>query len=271
MARKRSGRQKPTCAKRRRTPASNIDRRPRREIVESSLHCLLGTEIIKLIIQYDYKSSCTMGRAGLIHSICFSPDGNLLATGSSGCIKIWSVLDGTEKVKLIGHKNSVHTLRFSNDGKYLVSMSIDQTIKIWSMEDKRLLKSMDIDGKPVGILGNLFRYYCCQVVRMIANFDRLHSIGDGVIAAIREQVGPMLQSIRTIVRRASKRIGPVEILPFSLESTSMNMAAAAIATSGKVFIFEKKVAQSFSVSSMVPSLNLFTFLVSIRRLHSREY
>lgn len=41
---------------------------------------------------------------------------------------------GVPKPDLMGHKNPISTIAFTNDGKYLVSGSWDKTIKIWNFE-----------------------------------------------------------------------------------------------------------------------------------------
>ncbi len=78
-----------------------------------------------------------------VTSICFSPDGKTLASGSAvgtrrdihqGEIKLWDANTGQEKLTLNGHTNFVVALSFSPDGQTLASASSDKTIKLWNVD-----------------------------------------------------------------------------------------------------------------------------------------
>jgi WD domain, G-beta repeat len=77
-----------------------------------------------------------------VWSIAFSPDGKLLASGSTdNTIRLWSVPDGQPVGSpLSGHSRTVLGVAFSPDGKLLASGSADNTIRLWSVPD----------GQPVG-------------------------------------------------------------------------------------------------------------------------
>lgn len=71
---------------------------------------------------------------GAVISVAYSPDGRLLATGSSnGEIKIWSADDYQEILCCRGHQAWVMSLSFSPDGRYLASASDDHLVKIWDL------------------------------------------------------------------------------------------------------------------------------------------
>ncbi|NER19420.1 MAG: hypothetical protein F6J96_01375 [Symploca sp. SIO1C2] len=71
-----------------------------------------------------------------VPSVSFSPDGKLLASGSSdNTIKIWDLEEGGELLTLSGHQYEVFSVSFSPDGKRLASGSSDNTIKIWDLEE----------------------------------------------------------------------------------------------------------------------------------------
>jgi len=76
------------------------------------------------------------GHTSLVNSVAFSPDGRLLASGSSDkTIKLWDVATGSEVRTLKGHTHYVLSVAFSPDGRLLASGSWDDTIKLWDVSD----------------------------------------------------------------------------------------------------------------------------------------
>ncbi len=83
-------------------------------------------------------------------SLAFSPDGTLLASGSSdNIICLWSVPDGALILGMKGHTGIVYSLAFSPDAQTLASGSEDQTIRLWRVADGALLRTLDGPGSPV--------------------------------------------------------------------------------------------------------------------------
>jgi WD40 repeat protein len=77
---------------------------------------------------------CGIPIDGLVYSIAFSPDGNLVAMASYDCaIKLWNIKTGKKLESLKGHEDMIWSVAFSPDGKLLVSGSFDNTVRIWTL------------------------------------------------------------------------------------------------------------------------------------------
>lgn len=101
-------------------------------------------------IVYDtFERNRLRGHASSVFSVAFSPDGNLLASGSAAepgnpsTIKLWNVNYGFEIKTLTGHRHTVSSVKFNPDGKILASGSIDGTIKLWNLANGNEINSWE--------------------------------------------------------------------------------------------------------------------------------
>ncbi|CAI7582049.1 unnamed protein product [Penicillium bialowiezense] len=71
------------------------------------------------------------GYSGSVHSVAFSPDGVLLASGSNDHdICLWNIAKNKHKT-LKGHSMYVYSVAFSPNGMLLASGSSDSTVRLW--------------------------------------------------------------------------------------------------------------------------------------------
>ncbi|MBX7133926.1 MAG: TIR domain-containing protein [Fimbriimonadaceae bacterium] len=67
-------------------------------------------------------------------AVAVSPDGTRIATGSrSGLVKLWSSQGGEPLLALAGHDGEIRSLEFGPDGTHLLSVSWDDTARIWPL------------------------------------------------------------------------------------------------------------------------------------------
>lgn len=93
----------------------------------------------------DYKKclNTLSGHSGAVNSVAISPNGKIIASGSSDkTIKIWNLTTGRNIRTLTGHSWSVFSVAISHDGKTLASGSGDETIKVWNLETGELLHTI---------------------------------------------------------------------------------------------------------------------------------
>ncbi len=85
-----------------------------------------------------------------IGAIAFTPNGNLMMTGSrDATIKYFEMPDMKESQTIKGHAEWVRGLLVSPDGKLLVSCSDDHTIKMWDIQTKRQVRVITGHKGPV--------------------------------------------------------------------------------------------------------------------------
>jgi glucose repression regulatory protein TUP1 len=78
-----------------------------------------------------FKCEATIQECG-ITSISILPTCRFIAGGClDGFIRIWNIATGEVVAKLRGHSDSVYAIKFTADGKSLVSGSLDYTVKYW--------------------------------------------------------------------------------------------------------------------------------------------
>lgn len=93
-----------------------------------------------------------------------SPDGNLVASGSGplflpatldnldATARIWDAASGEQLMVLSGHGNTVDSVRFTLDGRYLLSASWDGTIRRWDLQTGDEVARYDVPGSRVHMI-----------------------------------------------------------------------------------------------------------------------
>jgi WD40 repeat protein len=75
-------------------------------------------------------------------SLAFSPDGKIFASDDRSTVKLWSVKTGRELRTFKGHFDSVSSISFSANGKYVLSGSQDSSVKLWEVSSGKELATL---------------------------------------------------------------------------------------------------------------------------------
>jgi WD40 repeat protein len=85
----------------------------------------------------------------IVDCVAFDPQSKLAATGChDGKIRIWDLVKKAVQKEITAHvqekpqqvQHPIYTVAFSADGKQLVSSSFDKTLKIWNVDDGKLVR-----------------------------------------------------------------------------------------------------------------------------------
>ena len=152
-----------------------------------------------------------------IHTLAWSPDSSLLATGSAaGQISLWNVRRGKLQMRLEGHSGNVVGITFDHQGSLLASESWDTTARLWELASGKQLVVCPIGTTPSihfslddRSLGGFFDGTNCQVLEVAhpTGYRRLSHLGhpassgmdftsDGRVAAVAGEGGTLLVDIQ---------------------------------------------------------------------------
>ncbi len=74
-----------------------------------------------------------LGHAVFLNSVCFSPDGRFVLTGSNDTTaRLWETATGKEIRRFEGHAYGVNSVCFSPDSRYVLTGSSDHTARLWN-------------------------------------------------------------------------------------------------------------------------------------------
>jgi WD40 repeat protein len=86
---------------------------------------------VKLWDRHTGQALLTFSHSKSCWRIAFSPDGQRLAAGKQGEVKVWDVSTGRKLHNLGGFSNVASSLAFSPDSRHLLSAHFDRTVRVW--------------------------------------------------------------------------------------------------------------------------------------------
>lgn len=90
------------------------------------------------------------GHKDIVWDVSYSPDGKLIASGSTDkTVKLWKA--NGELLRDLHHDDNVTKISFSPDNQLLATASLDKTIKIWTLDGTLLKTLKGHRGKVYGV------------------------------------------------------------------------------------------------------------------------
>ncbi len=89
-----------------------------------------------------------------VTAVCFSPDGQFLATADrNGTLLLWEADSGLFVQKLDGHTKAITSLQWRSDSQFFVTASEDGSVRVWDTEKAKPVKSWNAHGSGCLVAG----------------------------------------------------------------------------------------------------------------------
>jgi WD40 repeat protein len=84
------------------------------------------------------------GHSNSVFALGYSPDEKILVSGArDACLKFWNTDHYLLEENVVAHLYAINYLSFREDGNFLVTCSMDKSLKIWEMTSRNLVKVID--------------------------------------------------------------------------------------------------------------------------------
>ncbi len=137
-----------------------------------------------LTIQHNGKPMYDAGSShrDFVHSLAFSPSGNMLASGSYREVKLWTRPDPVQRLTLAASTGAVPAVAVSSDNTWIAAASADNTIKLFNFADGQQARVL---AGHAGVVSGL--QFSPDNARLISSSHdksiRIWNVADGALAA----------------------------------------------------------------------------------------
>lgn len=98
----------------------------------------------------EYRPRLT--QADWLHCLAVSPDDRHLVCGGKSSLVLWDVENGTRVREFVGHATPVSSVAFTRGGRYLVSASADEPVRLWEVATGKLVHQFEAQAAGATVL-----------------------------------------------------------------------------------------------------------------------
>ncbi|UYN96342.1 MAG: PD40 domain-containing protein [Enhydrobacter sp.] len=143
-----------------------------------------GRDVHLWSISGKAESLVLRGHADDVLAIAFAADGRTIVTAGGKQALLWQARDGRLLGALGGHRQNIRDVAVSPDGRRVLTGSFDGTARLWDVETRRLVLTLDGHG---GLPVNIVRFAVDGRSAFTAGFDgtlRRWTLADGAERAL---------------------------------------------------------------------------------------
>jgi WD40 repeat protein len=106
---------------------------------------------LQTILTNIHERNYFISHKSMTYDVCFSPNGQLLATtGDDGTVWLWNLL-GRRLIGWQGHLGKIDDVSFSPDGKLIATAGQDGTARLWSLSGQQITRFDDHQGWVISV------------------------------------------------------------------------------------------------------------------------
>lgn len=231
---------------------------------------------------YDQGSS----HRDFVHSLAFSPNGRMLASGGFREVKLWTRPEAGSRLDLAASTAAVPVVAVSPDDKWVATASADNSIKLWSLPAGQAGKVLA--GHTAAVTGLVFSVDGAKLVSSSADQSvRVWNVADGAVVARIDAPSPLQgvaltpDGLKLVTAGADKLIrmwdmptaapkqlaapaAPVPAIATSLDKKWLALAEA----DGKVTLVDLATGQAKALAGHAGAVNSVSFSGNSARLVS---
>ena len=210
----------------------------------------LGEKVSKLVdpqldkIKFQDKAMYPGGAAhrDFVHSMAFSPSGNMLATGGYRVVKLWK-RDAVRQIAKMAGPAAVTSTAITADGKIAAVASADNVVRLVNLADGKVIR--ELKGHTAAVSGLAFYPHPSETSRLAA----VTTAADAALVDATTKQATAEQAVKDFDPKALKLEGEKIAAEKKKRTDAVAAAVKAVATAKTALVAAKKAEAEFAKSA----------------------